>query len=57
MEANLKRLSGKEINAIVVKAHARINMPDATQSGNLYGMTLASPTGVAKVNGKTFLAG
>lgn len=47
-EATRERLSGKEIGVIWVNAHAHINTPDTTKSGNLHGMALAFPTGVAK---------
>lgn len=47
-EATRERLSGKEIGVIWVNAHAHINTPESTKSGNLNGMALAFPTGVAK---------
>lgn len=47
-EATRERLSGKEVGVIWVNAHAHINTPDTTKSGNLHGMALAFPTGVAK---------
>lgn len=47
-EATRERLPGKELAVLWVDAHADINTPDTTISGNIHGMALAFSTGLAK---------
>ncbi|MCJ1268008.1 Arginase, catabolizes arginine to ornithine and urea [Lobaria immixta] len=47
-KATRERLPGKELAVLWVDAHADINTPDTTISGNIHGMALAFSTGLAK---------
>ena len=42
-----ERLGGREMAVIWVDAHADINIPEASDSGNIHGMPLAFLTGLA----------
>ncbi|KAI9725077.1 MAG: A-agglutinin attachment subunit precursor [Candelaria pacifica] len=43
-----ERLDGKEMAVIWVDAHADINTPESSESGNIHGMPVAFLTGIAK---------
>ncbi|EAU31287.1 arginase [Aspergillus terreus NIH2624] len=43
-----ERLMGQEMAVIYVDAHADINTPETSPSGNIHGMPLAFATGIAR---------
>ncbi|TPX16592.1 uncharacterized protein E0L32_012420 [Thyridium curvatum] len=47
-KATRERLGGREIGVIWVDAHADINTPEMSDSGNIHGMPLAFLTGLAR---------
>lgn len=47
-KAMRKRFDGQEIAVIYVDAHADINTPETSPSGNIHGMPVAFATGIAK---------
>lgn len=47
-QAVRERHQGKEIAVIWVDAHADINTPETTQTGNIHGMPLSFATGIAR---------
>jgi arginase len=47
-----ERLEGRELAVIWVDAHADINTPEISQSGNIHGMPVAFLTGLAKEENK-----
>lgn len=47
-QAVRERYRGKEIAVIWVDAHADINTPETTQTGNIHGMPLSFATGIAR---------
>jgi arginase len=50
----VKERLGKEIAVIWVDAHADINTPESSPSGNIHGMPLAFLTGLAKEDKEEF---
>lgn len=47
-----ERLGGRELAVVWVDAHADINTPEISQSGNIHGMPVAFLTGLAKEENK-----
>lgn len=51
-KATRERLNGREMAVIWVDAHADINTPETSDSGNIHGMPVAFLTGLAKTDRK-----